>query len=244
MKGLEKALPTYASRIDELIGDASTDASDACPSDATDDLDSAAPNSTAGADAVQTAEEEYAPEHSAAEDPSVKPRRKFRRPWNFRTSWSRVVGFVIMPALVLLLAAGVAYLKWRDVQAQQSHTAAIQAVPAATETAIAMLSYQPDTVDKELTAARGRLTGAFRDEYTKLIEKVVIPGAKEKRIAVTATSPAAGLVSATATKAVVLVYIDQTTIIGSGAPTDTASSVLVTVQKEGGKWLVSKFDPI
>ena len=60
-----------------------------------------------------------------------------------------------------------------------------------------LLSYQPDTVDKDLGAARDRLTGAFKDSYTQLIHDVVIPGAKKQRIAAVATVPAAASVSAT-----------------------------------------------
>lgn len=247
MKGLEITLPTYTTRNNKLMSDASTDVSDTQPSELMAALDSVDPPHRTEPEAASAAAKEVGVASGIASR-TARLRSWCRRirfwPSRFHMPSARALAFVIMPVLVLLLTAGVAYLKWRDVQEQRAHTAAVQAVPAATETAIAILSYQPDTAEKELTAARDRLTGDFRDEYTKLITDTVIPGAKEKRIAVTAKSPAAGLVSATAEKAVVLVYIDQTTIIGTGAPTDTASSVRVTLDKEGDKWLVSKFDPI
>ena len=39
-------------------------------------------------------------------------------------------------------------------------------------------------------------------------------------------------------------FVDQTVVVGSDAPTNTASSVRVTLEKVGGRWLISGFDPI
>ncbi len=50
--------------------------------------------------------------------------------------------------------------------------------------------------------------------------------------------------SATESEAVVLVFVNQTVIVGQDAPTDTASSVRVTLEKVGDRWLISKFDPV
>lgn len=44
--------------------------------------------------------------------------------------------------------------------------------------------------------------------------------------------------------AVVLLFVDQTVIIGTDAPTDTASTVRVSLDKVGNRWLISSFDPI
>jgi len=33
-------------------------------------------------------------------------------------------------------------------------------------------------------------------------------------------------------------------IVGQDTPTDTASSVRVTLDKVGNRWLISKFDPV
>ena len=84
----------------------------------------------------------------------------------------------------------------------------------------------------------------FRDSYTSLTNDVVIPGAKQKQISAVATVPAVASVSADPRHAVVLVFVNQTVIVGQDAPTDTASSVRVTMDKAGGRWLISKFDPV
>jgi Mce-associated membrane protein len=109
---------------------------------------------------------------------------------------------------------------------------------------VALLSYRPDTVEKDLSSAQDRLTGTFRDSYVSLIHDVVIPGAKQKQISAVATVPAVGAVSATQNHAVVLVFVNQTIIIGTDPPGNTASSVKVTLDKIGTRWLISGFEPV
>jgi Mce-associated membrane protein len=159
-------------------------------------------------------------------------------------SWRRVIDRGVLPTLALLLALGAGYLKWVDGSARDAQTASAESVRAAVESTIAMLSYEADTADKDLTAATGRLTGSFKDSYSSLIHDVVIPGAKEKRISAMANVPAAASVSASANHAVVLVFINQSTTIGNEAPTSTASSVRVTLDKVQDRWLISQFDPV
>ncbi|MGB0437782.1 MAG: hypothetical protein ACPGIJ_12530, partial [Mycobacterium sp.] len=73
---------------------------------------------------------------------------------------------------------------------------------------------------------------------------VVIPGAKEQRIAAVASVPAAASVSATPTEAVALIFVNQTVSVGQDPPTDTASRLQVTLEKVGDRWLISQFDPV
>jgi Mce-associated membrane protein len=152
--------------------------------------------------------------------------------------------YVVLPALALLLASAAGFLKWQDGSARDAATARTESVHAATDSTIALLSYKPDTVGKDLDAARGRLTGTFLNAYTSLTHDVVIPGAKQKQISAVATVPAAASTSATGNHAVVLLFVNQTVIIGQDAPTNTASSVRVTLDKVGGRWLISQFDPV
>src|SRR6202011_2837803 len=107
-----------------------------------------------------------------------------------------------------------------DGTARDSEVFRAQSVQAAIDSTVAMLSYRPDTVDQNLDAARDRMTGSFRDSYSSLTHDVVIPGAKQRQISAVATVPAAASVSATQTHAVVLLYVNQTTTMGSDSPTD------------------------
>jgi Mce-associated membrane protein len=100
------------------------------------------------------------------------------------------------------------------------------------------------TVDRDLGAARDRLTGTFRDAYTSLTNDVVKPGSKQKQISAVAAVPAAASISATENHSVVLVFVNQTIIVGSDAPSSTASSVKVTLEKQCDRWLISGFDPV
>jgi Mce-associated membrane protein len=161
-----------------------------------------------------------------------------------RVRWSGAIVYVVLPALALLLASAAGFLKWQDGSARDAATARAESVRAATDSTIALLSYKPDTVEKDLDAARGRLTGTFLNAYTSLTHDVVIPGAKQKQISAVATVPAAASTLATENHAVVLLFVNQTVIIGQDAPTNTASSVRVTLDKVGGRWLISQFDPV
>lgn len=156
----------------------------------------------------------------------------------------RAIVYVVLPVVALLLALGAGFLKWQDGSARTAQAAGIEAVRAATEGTVALLSYKPETVVQDLESAQSRMTGTFLDSYAKLTHDVVIPGAKEKQISAVATVPAAAATMATDRHAVVLLFVDQTVTIGNGAPTNTASSVRVILDKVNGRWLISQFDPV
>lgn len=159
-------------------------------------------------------------------------------------NWARVFAFGVLPALALLLAGAAGYLKWVDNSVRNADAARAESVQVAKDSTVAMLSYKPDTVEQQLNDARSLLTGEFEESYTGLINDVVIPGAQQKQISAVASVPAAASVSAGPDEAVVLVFVNQTVVMGQDAPTDTASSVRVTLEKIDGRWLISKFDPV
>ncbi|SKG72393.1 MCE associated membrane protein [Mycobacteroides abscessus subsp. bolletii] len=156
---------------------------------------------------------------------------------------TRVLTFVILPVVVLALAAGAGYAKYLLARQQALDTARIESVAAAKDITASMLSYTPDTAAATLGAARERMTGALRDSYTSLTHDVVIPGAQQKHISASATIAAAASLSATENHAVVLVFVNQSITQGQDAPTGTASTVRVTLEKLGSRWVTSGFDP-
>jgi Mce-associated membrane protein len=220
----------------------STTATKAGPRDATAEADVAEAGDEhldAGAGLPITA----APaEGEGTDDASASEGTRSARQWRSRLACILACG--ILPATALLLASAAGYLKWVDGSAEEADVARTQSVQAAVESTVAMLSYRPDTAESNLAAARDRMTGAFRDSYSSLTHDLVIPGAKQRQISAMATVPAASSVSATATRATVLVFVDQSTIIGNDPPTQSASSVKVTLEKVNGRWLISAFDPI
>lgn len=158
--------------------------------------------------------------------------------------WAKITVYAVLPAIAFALGLGSGYLSWRDLTHQGAKRAGIEATQAAKDSVAAILTYKPDSVDKDLVAAESRLTGKFRDAYTQLIKDVVIPGSKNGNITAAATIPAAAVASATMNHAVVLVFVDQTTTVGTDPPSDTASSVRVTLDKVGKQWLISDFVPV
>jgi Mce-associated membrane protein len=156
----------------------------------------------------------------------------------------RLLVFGLLPAVALILTLVAGGLKWQASTASMDPSQVTESVRAASDGTITILSYRPDTVEEDLGAARDRLTGDFLDAYTKLTHDVVIPGAKQKSVTAKVTVPAAALVTASDDRAVVIVFVDQTTTIGAGPPSDSASSVRVTVDKRDGRWLISAFDPV
>ncbi|BCO36325.1 hypothetical protein [Mycobacterium heckeshornense] len=187
-------------------------------------------------DAADTTSDESEDEkHAEALEPAEAKRR---------INWSRSLAYAVLPGLALLLTVAAGYLKWQNSSMGSSAAARTESVAAAKESAIALLSYRPDTVEKDLGTARDRLTGTFRDSYNQLIHDVVIPGAKQKHISTVATVPAAASVSATSNHAVVLIFVNQTTVVGTDSPTDSISSVRVTLDKINQHWLISEFDPV
>jgi Mce-associated membrane protein len=183
-----------------------------------------------GYDAVVDIDERIDDEAEAADEADLPGAEELSALRDSRFSWTRIVATAVLPAVALLLALGVGYLKWLDGSAHASRAAAEESVKAATDSTIAILSYRPDTVDRDLTGAAGRLTGGFRQQYTQLVSDVVAPGAKQQQISAVAT--------------VVLVFIDQTTTIGNDAPTQTTSSVRITLERLHDRWLISQFDPV
>lgn len=161
-----------------------------------------------------------------------------------RIRFKRLLTYGVLPGLALVLALLAGYLKWVATTAHDCRVASIDSVRAASNSTIAILSYKPDTVGKELAQASERLTGHFKDAYTALIHDVVIPGAQQQRISSIATVPAAAPVSATGDHAVVLVFVNQITTIGNDPPASTVSSVRVTLDKVHDQWRISQFDPI
>jgi Mce-associated membrane protein len=206
------------------------------------DAQSAASEHDTDENVQKEADSAQVPRDSAdsAQSADVKSKRRRVRRWMSR----KLLAFGVLPALALLLALGAAFLKWQDASMRNADIARIESVQAAKDSTIAMLSYQPDTAEQQLAAAADRLTGQFRDSYRSLTADIVIPAAKQKHISAVASVPAVGSVSANPHQAVVLIFANQTVVVGDGVPTDTASSVRVALDKVENRWLISGFDPV
>jgi Mce-associated membrane protein len=157
--------------------------------------------------------------------------------------WRLIVSVVVAVASVGL-AVGL-YLTQYRTDVQTDDAAASAAVLAASDGTVALLSYQPDSVDTDLAAAKNHLTGEFLIYYGKFSDEILLPAAKERAVSTEASVVRAAEVAIHPNTAKVLVFVNQTTTSRERPDaSQTASSVMVSLAKVDGRWLISAFDPI
>jgi Mce-associated membrane protein len=157
----------------------------------------------------------------------------------------------IVPVLLVLLtvtSAGLAswlyFYQYRPDQ-QTGPSVAQAALGAASDGTVALLSYSPESLDRDFATARSHLAGDFLSYYDQFTQQIVAPAAKQKSLKTTAHVMRAAVAQLHRDSAVVLVFVDQsTTSKDKPDPSMAASSVLVTLAKVNGKWLITKFDPV
>lgn len=123
--------------------------------------------------------------------------------------------------------------------------AAQRAIQAASDGAVAALSYSSDTMDRDFTKARSHLTGDFLAYYDKFTKDFVVPAVQKKQLTQTAAVVRAAVSELQPDSAVVLVFLNETTVSkDKPQPLITPSGVRITLTKVGGSWLISKLDPV
>ncbi|OHU01474.1 hypothetical protein BKG60_22835 [Mycobacterium syngnathidarum] len=156
---------------------------------------------------------------------------------------SRVSLPVVLAAIALVLAVTCGVLRWLIVAQDQSDTARDESVQAAKEITAQMLSYETETVEQQLGAARDRMTGEFLGKYSVMINDV-IPAAHAQQIAAVADVLRAGVVSAQPDSAELVLFVDQSVQVGREMPQKTVSVARATMVKVDDRWLMSKYEPV
>ncbi len=221
----------------------------------TDEKDAPDVDVTEGDEPVSTAIENEAIEKI---DEPEKPEAEPEAPATPKRAKRNVLGGVgqgaknhwVAVSLALALVAAAALTAWMFFSVykpdQQTDDAAAQsAIRAASDGTVALLSYSPDSLDKDFATAKSKLTGSFLSYYTQFTEQIVAPAAKQKAVKTQAAVVRAALSEIRPESAVVLVFINQTT--ESKDRPDASfinSAVRVTMQKIDGGWLISSFDPV
>ena len=154
----------------------------------------------------------------------------------------------ILLTVLLIAAVGWAgqlfYFDYRPDQ-QTGKAAADEVISAASDGAVALLSYSPDTLSRDIDNARSRLTPDFQVSFKRFTEQVVAPAAQRGQITTTVRVIRAGVVELHPNSAVVLVFISlKTTNKEKPEPLETTSSVRIALTKVTGSWLISKFDTV
>nr|WP_231514563.1 twin-arginine translocation pathway signal [Mycobacterium sp. URHB0044] len=164
--------------------------------------------------------------------------------------WRRVLlrWRLIAVVLLLLSSAGVAgrvYVTGYRPAQQTNDTAATAAITAASQGAVALLTYAPDSFARDLAAAKSHLTGDFLTYYAKFADEIVGPAATQKSVKTQATVVRAAISELHPESAKVLIFLNQTTSSKDSAePVQAASSVVVSLVKSDEAWLISAFDPV
>jgi Mce-associated membrane protein len=164
------------------------------------------------------------------------------------TRWSLVNGrAILLIALVIAtagLAVGLFFFQYRP-DRQVDDAAAQQAVRAASDGAVALLSYSSDNLDRDIADAKSYLTGDFLAYYTKFTTEVVAPAVRQKHLKQKSVVTRAAVSKISPTSAVVLAYVNESvTSPDRKDPLVTPSIVSVTLEKVDGSWLISKLDPV
>ncbi|WP_374024465.1 hypothetical protein [Mycobacterium sp. HNNTM2301] len=204
------------------------------PQDGTEKAIDGAGTSPAEEDGLATAGVRPARSHRLAE-----VRRRARR---YSARWRSIVATTLVIA-ALGVAAGVYFILYRPDQ-QVGDVAAHRAIQAASDGAVAVLSYSYDHLNRDFSNAKSHLTGDLLAYYSKFSDDVVAPTAQKGQLTASAKVVRAAVSELHPDSAVVLVFVDQTTKSEHKKdPEITQSSVLVTLSKVNGSWLIAKFDP-
>jgi Mce-associated membrane protein len=218
-----------------VTADDETDMTDV---DGVDDVDASAAGESSSAAEVTESDAEVTDEAPAA---SERPTRRSARGRRGRIG-------VLLLAATLVASAGLAgwlfFYQYRPDKETDSAAAKI-ALEAAKNGTVALLSYSPDSLDKDFASAKTHLTGDFLSYYTQFTEQIVTPAAKQKSVKTTASVVRAAVSEIRPESAVVLVFVNQTTTSKENPDgAFAASSVKVGMKKIDGAWLISTFDPV
>lgn len=157
--------------------------------------------------------------------------------------WRLILAAALVTAAVGV-PGGLFFVLYRP-DRQIDDAAARGAIKAASDGAVAVLSYSPANFDRDFANAKSHLTGDFLTYYDKFAGKFVRPMAQEKQITASAKVIRAAASELHPDSAVVLVFVDQNTANKEKPePVITKSAVVVTLAKVNGSWLIAKFDPV
>jgi Mce-associated membrane protein len=182
---------------------------------------------------------------AAADDVETQPAGEQAQRWARRcvARWRSIVATVFVAAAVAV-AVTLYFVMYRP-DRQIDEASAHQAVQAASDGAVDVLSYSYTALDHDFAKAKSHLTGDFLAYYSKFTEQIVGPTAQQGQLTTSTKVIRAALSELHPDSAVVLVFVDQTTASQQKPqPVKADSSVLVTLKKINGSWLIANFDPV
>jgi Mce-associated membrane protein len=213
------------------------------------DAESAVEDPESSLDDAQTAVGDSESQNESAKASSVGESRPGRTAAIDRVASRLLVhwGSILLTASVIAavgLAACLFVLQYRP-DRQLDDAAARRAIQAASDGAVATLSYSSESMDRDFARARSHLTGDFLAYYDKFTKEIVIPTVQQKHLTQTAAVVRAAVSELGPDSAVVLVFLNETTT-GKDKPQPliTPNAVRITLTKVSRSWLISKLDPV
>ena len=165
------------------------------------------------------------------------------------TTLGQVPNWLLIGLAVLLFAAIVfdviVGVRGHTAEAQQTTssaaiTSALRQAPTQAETAaVRALAFDYKTLQSDAAEAKTYMTPQYADKFQKTVDALLTAPANQRKAHVEADVKASGVVSATASKVDVMLFVDQTsqTTLQS-QPQTYLNRVVFTMVKSGDTWLV------
>ena len=188
-----------------------------------------------------TVESETAEE--AAREPAPRARTSVIGRWMRRclARWRPILLTLLLVAATGF-GAGYFYFVYRP-DLQTDRAVAHQVIKAASDGAVALLTYSTATLDRDFANAKSRLTEDYLAYYQRFADQIVGPSAQRGQVTTSATVVKAAVSELHPNSAVVLVFVKQkTTSKEKPEPVVTSSSLRVALTKVHGSWLIEKFE--
>lgn len=172
-----------------------------------------------------------------------EPVRPAPRRWARRVlaRWRAIVLTILVIATTTFSACYCYFVYRPDVETDRA--VARQVVKAASDGAVALLSYSPATLNRDMADAKSRITEDYLPYYQQFADQIVGPSAQVAQVTTTATVIRAAVSELHPNSAVVLVFVKQKTATKEKPePVVTSNSLRVTLKNVNGSWLIQKFD--
>jgi Mce-associated membrane protein len=158
--------------------------------------------------------------------------------------WRSVPVLALLLTTVLMVVAN--GFVWYQVHQHSTVDDARRAgLEASRDAARVLLSYDYRTLSKDFSTGRSLTTGEFAKKYAETTTKVVTPVATKQKAVVKAEVVTAGVVRASTSTVVTIIYVNQVTTSSlSTAPKVDLSRVRMTLRHVGGRWLVSNVEAL
>jgi Mce-associated membrane protein len=189
------------------------------------------------AESVEAAEPSESAEPSEAEAPSEKPEPSVRSRRKLPHLSPRTA---VVTLVIAVLAAGVIVSQWQLSDQRDLASARDSATTAARAYAIDVASYDYQHLNRDFAAVEQESTPAFRKTFVQSSASLAKVLGQYKAVA-RGSVVASGVTSATTSKAVVVLFVNQTvtnTAQTNGSTPDN-SRIQMTLVRPGSKWLIS-----